>query len=345
MRATFGTLVVDFFRTYLVNQKGVSKNTIASYSDCIYLLITYCCKRFGITPDKLAIESIDEQVVLDFLDYLERERGNAPATRNQRLDAIKSFFRFLAAHEPTLVAACERVCAISHKATETNVIEALTHDDVHAIINATDPVTLNGARDRALFMLMYNTGARVQELVDLTLADLRLQAPAQVLLTGKGRKQRIVPLWKETVAAIQHYCELRQAARISSKRLFLNARGKPITRFGIGHLVTKYTRIAAASNPFLGDRTVTPHTFRHTTALHLIQTGVDIVTVKEWLGHADIKTTMQYLEINLEMKRQALEKYPPPDVSSLPEKPRWQDNDILQFLNRLSRASVMLSDG
>lgn len=341
MRTTFGTLIIDFFRTYLTNQKGAGKNTIASYSDCIYLLITFCCEHFRITVDQLAVDSIDDKVVLSFLDYLERERGNAPATRNQRLDAIKSFFRFLAAHEPTLVAACERVCAISHKTAETKIIESLAHEEVHAIIDATDPATLAGARDRALFMLMYNTGARVQELVDLTLPDLRLEAPTQVLLTGKGRKQRIVPLWEQTVDTVQYYCELRKTAGNDSPRLFLNARGKPITRFGIDHLVTKYTRIAIAGCPSLGLRTVTPHIFRHTTALHLIQAGVDIVTVKEWLGHADIKTTMQYLEINLEMKRQALEKCPPPDVGPVPEQPQWQRNDILRFLHGLSRAAAL----
>lgn len=191
-------------------------------------------------------------------------------------------------------------------------------------------------------MLMYNTGARVQELVDLTLADLRLRAPTQVLLTGKGRKQRVVPLREETVEAIRHYGELRKAARISSERFLINARVKPITRFGIGHLVTKHTRIAAASCPSLRVRNVTPHTFRHTTALHLIQAGVDIVTVREWLGHADIKATMQYLEINLEMKRQALEKCPPPDVNlPLPEQPKWPRSDILKFLNGLSRAAAL----
>ncbi len=341
MRATLGTLIVNFFRTYLVNQKGVSKNTIASYSDCMYLLIEFCCEHFAVAADRLAVESIDEHVVLDFLDNLERERGNAPSTRNQRLDAIKSFFRFIAAHEPTLVAACERVCAISHKVTETKMVESLCRNEVHAIIDATDPATLKGARDRTLFMLMYNTGARVQELVDLMLDDLQLPAPSQVLLTGKGRKQRIVPLWNQTVDAIRYYCEIRDAARIDFQRLFLNARGKPITRFGISHLVAKYAHIAAAGCPSLRDRTVTPHTFRHTTALHLIQAGVDIVTVKEWLGHADIKTTMQYLEINLEMKRQALEKCPPPDIGSLPEQPRWQRNDILQFLNELSRSAAL----
>lgn len=341
MRETFGTLIENFFRTYLVNQKGVSKNTIASYSDCMYLLITFCCEHFAVAVDRLAVESIDEHVILDFLDSLERERDNAPTTRNQRLDAVKSFFRFIAGREPTLVAACERVCAISHKATETNIVESLCHNEVHAIIDATDPATLNGGRDRTLFMLMYNTGARVQELVDLMLDDLHLPAPSQALLTGKGRKQRIVPLWNQTVDTIRYYCELRDVARLDSQRLFLNARGRPITRFGITHLVAKYTHIAKAGCPSLRNRTVTPHTFRHTTALHLIQAGVDIVTVKEWLGHADIKTTMQYLEINLEMKRQALEKCPPPDIGSLPERPRWQRNDILQFLNELSRSAAL----
>ncbi len=341
MQTSFGSLIVSFFRNYLTNQKGASPNTITSYSDCIRLLIGYCCERRNQHVERMTIESITDEVVLDFLDFLEQERGNLPITRNQRLQAIKTFFRFLARQQPDLVAVCERVCAISDKATEHKVIGTLAQDEVDAVVDATDPTTLNGARDRVLTMLLADTGARVQELVDLQISDLRLQQPAQVLITGKGRKQRIVPLDEDIVQAIQHYLEFRDAAGIRSEHLLLNARKQPITRFGINYLTNKYVRIAEQRCPSLGGRTVTPHVFRHTKALHLIQAGVDIFEVKEWLGHADIKTTMQYCEINLEMKRAALAKCPPHNVQAIPEQPQWDTPEIMRFLNDLSSCAAL----
>jgi len=344
--ATLGSLVFSFFRNYLTNQKGCSPNTIASYSDCITLLIRYCCERLGVSSDKLSMEKISEELILNFLDYLEQVRGNDPKTRNQRLGAIKTFFRFLALQDPTLTLVCERVCAISAKKVQHKVLPTLDDDELRVILGQTKTDTLLGARDQALLSLLYNTGARVQELVDLDLPDLRLEAPFQVLLTGKGRKERVVPLYEETITAIKHYVDLRQQAGLKHKALFLNARGNRISRFGIAHVVAKHARQAAPKCPSLVDKKVTPHTYRHTCALHLIQSGANIAVVKEYLGHADIRTTHLYIEIDVEMKRKALEACPPPCAprTDQPQTASWLDPPVMTFLKDLSRqAAVMLS--
>ena len=338
-----GPLIISFFRNYLANQKGYSPNTIASYSDCIRLLLNYACECIGVSFDKLDVERIGEQLILEFLDHLEQDRGNAPKTRNQRLGTIKTFFRFLALQEPMLTAVCERVCVISAKKTEHKVIATLDNAEVKEILGVVNPETLQGARDQALFVMLYNTGARVQELIDLDVSNLRMETPMQVLLTGKGRKQRIVPLYGETITAIQHYLKLREQAKIEEDALFLNSRGKRITRFGIDYIVSKYAKSAAKKCPSLVDKDVTPHTYRHTTALHMIQSGIDIFVIKEWLGHADIKTTSLYVDIDIEMKRKALEACPSPTVprTGVPENLHWHDPSVLNFLKGLSRQAAL----
>ena len=340
---TLGSLLVTFFRNYLADQKGYSKNTIGSYSDCIRLLLCYACKHLGVSLDKFSIEMLSQELILNFLDYLEQERGNGPNTRNQRLGAIKTFSRFLALQEPTLTLACERICAISAKKVQHTVVATLDDNEVRGILGETETDTLLGARDQALLSMLYNTAARAQELVDLDLPDLRLEAPFQVLLTGKGRKERIVPLYEETVVAIKHYMDLRQQARIKHEALFLNNRGNRITRFGIGYVVGKHAGRAARECPSLPDKKVTPHTFRHTCALHLIQSGADISVVKDYLGHADVRTTHLYVDINVEMKRKALEACPPPYAprTNQAQKPSWLDPRVMTFLKDLSRQAAL----
>ncbi len=340
---TLGSIIVSFFRNHLANQRGFTLDTIKSYSDCVRLLMSYACEKLGVSFDKFRLEDINDQLILDFLDYLEQERGNKPETRNQRLGAIKTFFRFLALQEPTLAEVCERVCGIKAKKTEHKVIATLDDQEIKKILDTIETGTLQGARDQALLFMLYNTGARVQELVGLDFSDVRMEKPMQVLLTGKGRKQRVVPLWEETVTAIQHYREMREKAGIEHKAVFLNYRGKRITRFGIRHIVTKHVAAAAMNCPSLTGKNVTPHTFRHTLALHLIQSGSDITLVKEWLGHADIKTTSIYIEIDIEMKRKALEAYPSPVApqTNEPEAPLWHDTGVMKFLRDLSRKPAL----
>jgi site-specific recombinase XerD len=217
--------------------------------------------------------------------------------------------------------------------------------EVNAILAVPDPGKLLGARDKALLQLLYNTGARVQELADLNVTDMRSDASATVTLTGKGRKTRVIPLWPQTMVAINHYLQLRQQAGVKSDHLFVNVKAQPMTRFGMGRRVEKLTREAARACPSLRDRTVTPHVFRHTTALHLLEAGNDIAVVKDWLGHADIKTTSAYLEVSLKRKRDALEKLPPPSGGEPAEQPQWKQPKLIEFLARLSRGVMLPTAG
>lgn len=338
---TFSHIVTAFFTAYLASERGLAANTVASYSDVMKLLITFACERFRVEPEKLAIEQLSRDLIVDFLDHLESARGNAVATRNQRLAAIKTFFHFLARNVPALLHLNATVQAIREKKTDHEPPPSLTLPEVNAILAVPDAGRLLGARDKALLQLLYNSGARVQEVADLRLADLRRDACAVVTLTGKGRKTRAIPLWPQTVTAIDHYLTLRQQAGVNSDRLFVNVKAQPMTRFGIGRRVEKLAHEAAGACPSLRERTVTPHVFRHTTALHLIEAGNDIAVVKDWLGHADLKTTSAYLEVSLRRKRDALEKVPPPAGGEPAEQPQWKQPVMMAFLSRLSRG-VML---
>ncbi|MCK5803152.1 MAG: site-specific integrase [Lentisphaeria bacterium] len=334
---TFSHIVSAFFTRHLVTECGLAANTIASYSDCMKLLINYLCECLEIDPEAIDIQMISPERVLDFLDYIEKERGNATTTRNQRLAAIKTFFHFLARTVPELMHANERIQAIKQKSSEHHPLPSLTVEEVVAILACPDPSTLMGARDKALLQLMHNTGARVQELADITIADVRFDAPATVTVTGKGRKTRVIPLWEETAEMLTHYLELRKQLGIDSEHIFLSSRGGPMTRFGIGRRVALHAKAASAICPSLQGRNITPHVFRHTTALHLIEAGNDIFVVRDWLGHAHIKTASQYVEVSVERKRRALEKMPPPDGGKPPETPQWKQPAIMEFLTRCSR--------
>jgi len=337
MKITFSYLVTTFFTTHLGAELGLSPNTVASYSDCMKLLINYLCKSLEIEPEAIDIQMVSPERVLDFLDYIEKELGNARTTRNQRLGAIKTFFHFLARTVPELMHANECIQAIKLKSMEHHSPPSLTVEEVDAILACPDSSTLMGARDKALLQVLYNTGARVQELADVTIADVRFDAPATVTVTGKGRKTRVIPLWEETVDIINHYVELRKQFDIDSQHLFLSSRGGPMTRFGIGRRVAVYAKAASATCQSLQGRDITPHVFRHTTALHLIEAGNDIFVVRDWLGHAHVKTSSQYVEISVERKRKALEKMPPPDGGKPPETPQWTQPALMEFLTRCSR--------
>ena len=344
MNISFSHLITSFFTNHLASERGLSENTIASYSDCMKLLIKYACEQCGVGPEGLQMEMFTRELILAFLDYAETERHNLETTRNQRLAAVKSFFSFLAVNIPSLMEMNTRVQAIRAKKTDQRPPPSLSRDEVGAIIDAPDSRTLIGARDRALLQLLYNTGARVQEVADLTVSDIRFQTPAVVTLTGKGRKSREVPLWSETVEAVQYYLDLRERAGIRSGHLFLNNKGNPITRFGIGRRTQLHADAAAADCPSLSGRRVTPHVFRHTTALHLVEAENDIFKVRDWLGHADINTTSQYVEISLERKMAALDKVPPPTNAGAPETPQWKTPGILDFLTGLSQKQYYVAN-
>ncbi len=344
MTISFSHLITSFFTNYLASERGLSENTVASYSDCMKLLINYACDQCKVGPDGLRMDMFTRELILDFLGYAETARRNCEATRNQRLAAIKSFFSFLARNIPELMEMNARIQAIRAKKTDHRPPPSLKRDEVEAILAVPDSGTLLGARDSALLQLLYNTGARVQEIADLAVSDIRFETPAEVTLTGKGRKRRVVPLWSETAEAVQHYLQLREQAGIRSNHLFLNNKDNPMTRFGIGRRTQLHADAAAERCSSLRGRCITPHVFRHTAALHLIEAGNDVFLVRDWLGHADIATTSQYVEISVERKRAALEKVPPPTSAAVPELPQWKTPTIIDFLTRLSRKQHYVAD-
>ena len=332
--------VQGFFHDYLSAQRGLSPNTILSYRDCLKLFLRFASQRVEKPADKLTLENFDQKLVVAFLDDLEKTRDNSTQTRNNRLAALRAFFRYVLGQEPTVMAPCQRICEIPAKRTDHKTIEYLEDEEMKTVLESVDQRSRNGLRDFALLLFFYNSGARVQEVVDLEIADLRLQTPFQVKLTGKGRKQRVCPLWPETVEAIQNYLDQRDSDASEVPSVFLNANGNPITRFGIRYIVRRHAAKAAQVCPSVKSKKVSPHSIRHTSAIHLLQSGNSIDVIKAWLGHADINTTHGYVEIDMKMKREALEACQPPKVKTRSKRrPKWLQPSILQWLDELSKAS------
>jgi integrase/recombinase XerD len=324
-----------FFSHYLPVQKGLAANTILAYRDAIKLLLCYASDTLGKNVEELCVEHIEEPLVLDFLDHLENTRGCTPITRNARLAAIRALFSFIAREEPTLLVHCQKIRTIPIKRTKHKTVDYLEENEMQALLDSVDINARNGVRDKAMLLLLYNTGARVSEIVQIKLADLRLDAAPQVRLLGKGNKDRSCPLWPETVEALQDYLKQRTAKDPATQQLFLNANGSPITRFGVRHIIGKYATLAKNQCPSFAIKTVNPHTIRHTTAMHLLRAGNDVNMVSYWLGHANINTTHVYVEIDMEMKRRMLTEAGAPVVKKpLP----WQKPNVLQWLNALSKA-------
>jgi len=329
-----------FFSHYLPVQKGLSVNTIYSYRDAIKLLLCYAADTLNKrSVDRLIVQDITEKVIVAFLDYLEQERNCSPRTRNVRLAAIRSLFSFIGREEPVLLQQCQRINAIPLKRTQHQTVDYLEEKEMQATLDAVDTNSCTGIRDRALLMLLYNTGARASEIVELKLPDLRLNGTTgQVNLLGKGKKHRSCPLWPETVAALKAYLDKRSPKEPESEHLFLNANGKSITRFGIRYITRKYGIAAQSQCPSIKTKTVNPHTIRHTTAMHLLRSGNDVNMVSYWLGHADINTTHIYLEIDMEMKKRMLEKAGAPNVKM---KGAWHKPDIMHWLDNLTKGQKL----
>ena len=296
------------------------------------LLLCYLADTLKLSVDALSVEAITAARVSDFLDHLEQVRGCRTVTRNARLAAIRSLFAFIAREEPVLMPQCQAIRAIPLKRAEHNTVEYLEESEMQAVLDAVDIDARTGVRDRALLMVLYNTGARVSEIVGLTREDLRLDGSCpQIRLLGKGRKPRSCPLWSETAEALEAYLQQRHPAQPTTEQVFLNANGLPITRFGIRYVTRKY---GARALPPSSHKVVNPHSVRHTTAVHLLRAGNDINMVSFWLGHADINTTHIYVEIDMEMKRKMIAKAGAPSVDS---KPPWQRPDILLWLHNITK--------
>ena len=335
MRTLIANYMKHFFSNYLPILKGLSINTILAYRDAIKLLFCYAADTLKKSVDELNVEEIDEPLVSAFLDHLENTRSSTPQTRNARLAAIRAFFAFIAREEPNFALQCHKIRTIPKKRTEHKVVNHLEEQEMQSLLDSIDINSRTGIRDKALFLLLYNTGARVSEIVGIKMTSLHLQGSAYVMLLGKGKKHRNCPLWPETAQALQAYIKCRSPKDQAIEQLFLNSNGAPVTRFGIRHITRKYAVSAQIKCPSLRTKTISPHTFRHTTAIHLLRAGNDINMVSYWLGHASINTTHIYVEIDMEMKRKMLEKTTPPHMSkTLP----WQKPNVLNWLAALTKS-------
>jgi integrase/recombinase XerD len=330
---TFSTLVQDFFIKHLAIVAAASTNTVASYRDAMKLFLQYASKVRACTPDELDTDVIDADLVRAFLDWLHAERGCAPRTRNQRLAALKSFARYVANVAPEHLERCRRIRELRPASVEHKEIRYLTEDEVVTLIAAVDVATPAGRRDRALLLLLYNTGARVQEVVDLNVGDVNDGAVAVVRLLGKGRKHRSCPLWARTLAALRQMLADRTNAD-ESQPLFLAARGTRLSRSGITYVLRR-AKDRSGITPARAER-LSPHVIRHTTAMHLLESGVDITTIAAWLGHAQLATTHGYIEVNLRMKQAAIA-----NESALPEicDGEYPSSTVISWLEGLARRS------
>ena len=293
----FPALLQEFFHRRLIAQRGASAHTIASYRDTFTLFLGYAAERTGRTPSALTLSDLDAPMVLGFLDHLETERGKTARTRNLRLTAIRSFMRYASLREPTLLPVAQRVLAIPAKRFDRLVLGYLSRDEITAIIDTPDRSTWSGQRDAVLFAVLYNTGARVSEITRLHVTDVLLDRASSLLLHGKGRKERVVPLWKSTAAQLRRWLPRIDGA--PDAPVFPNRAGKPLSRSGVEHQLRVACRKASERHPSLATRRISPHTLRHTTAMHLLQSGVDITVIALWLGHEDTATTHQYVEADL----------------------------------------------
>jgi len=330
-----GSVLSRFFYDFLVQQKGVSRHTILSYRDALRLLIRFAANFLHKPVADLAIEDLHSDMILAFLNHLEAERGAAIVTRNCRRAAIRSFFQYLSEVDLTKLEHCTRVLQIPPKRAPERPVDYLEAEEVTALLKQPDIRSPLGRRDRALLAFLYNTGARIQEALDLRIGSLQLDKPALVKLHGKGNKTRICPLWPETVDLLRALIAERQPTPGNEDRVFLNRRGEPITAAGTRYRLRRYVAKAAVQYPRLTTKDVTPHTFRHTAAVHLLAAGVDVNIVRGWLGHVSLDTTHHYAQIDLATKRRALEAAAANGVAGI-GRVRWKPtDDLLSWLDNL----------
>lgn len=322
--ADFAVHMAEFLSHYLPELKNVSTNTISSYCDTFRLFLSYCQDVEGMKIERLSIDDLTPGLIDHFLQWLKTARNNGAATRSQRLAAIHSFVKYLQPKEPHLLLNFQQILAIPVKKTERKAIRPLTKEAVALILRQPDTSTLSGRRDTALLCFLYDTAARVQEICDLRVEDVRFEHPTNVKILGKGRKTRVVPILPATAQNLKKY--LAETHMLAPEKghmpLFTNRDGKKLTRAGVTYILNKYVKAASAIDPSLPKK-ITPHLMRHTKAMHVYESDNDLIHVRDFLGHSDIKTTDIYARSSLSMKREALERV---SDSPVPTIPSWQQN-------------------
>lgn len=331
----FSVHVTNFLTHYLAAQRNLSPNTIKAYRDVFILLLRFCRDVRNIALERLSLAQIDASLVEAFLDHLANDRHAAIRTQNHRLAALHAFFRYVQSEVPERLLQSQQILAIPLRRHARSNVGYLSKEYLAQILAQPDLHTGAGRRDAVLLSVLYDTGARVQELIDLSAGDVRLDPPPQVRLMGKGRKMRAVPLMDATVELLRDHRRDNNLDRPehADKPLFQNRQGGRLSRSGVRYLLQKYVQPVRRDHPGF-TQPVSPHSLRHTKGMHLLQSGVPLEIIRDFLGHVDVKTTEIYARANLEMKRKALEKVT--DVTPLPKIPSWKQNKtLLEWLHSL----------
>lgn len=327
---SFATLVQQFFTDYLLTQRAMSPHTVASYRDAMLRLLDFAHERLGKAPTELRLVDLDPDLILAFLDHLEQQRNNTVHSRNLRLSALRAFWKFAARRDLTSLQAIEQALGVPMKRFERPMLGFLTREEMLAVIGEPGN-TWTSQRDHLLLTMLYNTGARVSEMIRVRVAEVVLDTAACVHLHGKGRKQRVVPLWKATAQEIRAWLRCNPML-VNDAPLLPNRHGRAMTRANVNQRLNIAVIRAAEVHPTLTKRPISPHSIRHTTAMHMLQSGVAFNVIALWLGHESLTTTHRYVEADLAMKEKALARLQEPDV----ENPRYHPpDDLIQFLQAL----------
>ena len=328
----FPKLLHAFFHEWMVQQRNASVHTVRSYRDTWRLFLGFVAQRLGKPVVRLALSDLSATEVSAFLQHVEQERGDTIGTRNCRLSALRSFFAFAAVREPMAIAQGAEILHVPMKKAPVHAPCYLEPEEVQAILAEPDRTTIEGQRDHALLSFLYNTGARIQEALDVCPRAIRFDSPACVRLQGKGQKERLSPLWQETAELIGSL--LRRQPRPDDAPIFVNRYGAPLSASGVRFKLATYVEAATRAATSLASKRVTPHSFRHATAVHLVAAGVDITVIRSWLGHVSLDTTNHYAQANLETKRQALDRVGHPKPTG--KRPSWKrDQSVLAWLDSL----------
>ena len=326
----FAVLLQRFFLQRLIQQQHVTARTVTAYRDSFRLLLGFAHRQLGKQPSNMTLEDLNPTFILTFLAHLEVDRHNCARSRNARFAAIRSFMEYVSFEEPSALALAQSVLAIPMKRFEQPLVGFLSREHIEAILAAPDANSWTGQRDRVMLTTLYNTGARVSELIGMRMSDLTLEPTAWVRIQGKGRKERSVPLWSDTARELKRW--LRQYPRMPEQPLFPNRSGTPLTRIGLTERLKLAVQGAAQRFPELAKRRVFPHLVRHSVAMHMLQSGVDITVIALWLGHESPVTTHRYVEADLEMKDRALKLLQAPSCAPVRYRPK---DDVLRFLQSL----------
>ena len=306
---TLAQQLESFFNRRLMQQRNATPATVKAYRDALRLLVLFVSERTDKKPCSLSVEDLDRDVILAYLDHLERSRGNGVHTRNARLTAIRSFFHHVAASDPASIGIAQRVLAIPSKKADVPVVHYLSRPELDALLDAPNLNSPRGRRDRALLLFLARTGSRISEALGVDAADLLLDgARSQVRLRGKGRKERAVPLAGDVAAAVDSLLRERCVGQHEHVPVFVGARGQRLTRFGATHVVRRAVAAASKGMPELARKQISPHVLRHSFAMTLLQSGVDLLTIQAWLGHAQVATTHRYATADVAMMRRGLDK-------------------------------------